>query len=57
MNCYEVMEHKRGERYADDKCISMHTCLTKEQAESICKDLNNSKLRGHDYKYYWRIRT
>lgn len=57
MNCYEVMEHKRGERYADDKCISTHTCLTKEQAISICSDLNNSKLRGHEYKYYWRIRT
>lgn len=56
MNCYEVMEHKRGERYADDKCISIHTCLTKEQAESIVEDLNNSKLRGDEYKYYWRIR-
>lgn len=56
MNCYEVMEHKRGERYADDRCISADTCLTKDQAESIVEDLNNSKLRGHEYKYYWRIR-
>lgn len=56
MNCYEVIEHKLGERYADDICITADTCLTKDEAIKICEDLNNSKF-SYKYKFYWRIRT
>ena len=56
MNCYEVMQHKRGEEKIFDKCISSDTCLTKEQAIQICTDLNAANLLRDNYKYYWRIR-
>lgn len=53
--CYEVMIHELGKPPYMDRCISVDTCLTKEQAIQITAECNR-RTRDIPVKYYWRIR-
>ena len=57
--CYEVMKHKIGDSFNNDRCISLDDCMSRERAEEIMIRLNSTsnKLVNGKYRYYIRKRN